>query len=232
MIDCVVVDRKENIDLIQRYSVGYPFFNVVKFFSSSIEAARFIRRNKVDLLLLNTNLDDIDGFEYYNSFSSDIEVVFTSDKPECAVKAFDVSALDFLITPIEENRFLLMLQKVKKHFTLKLNMIQQEDRFIQIRADYSTLNIDLRELLYIEAYGDYLKVYVAGKKAIVTLMTLKSISEKLPDNDFMRVHRSFIVNLTLIESVKGKRINIGVTEIPLSKSYEKDFFERYMKQII
>ncbi len=87
-------------------------------------------------------------------------------------------------------------------------------------------------MLYIEAYGDYLKVYVAGKKAIVTLMTLKSISEKLPDIDFMRVHRSFIVNLTLIESVKGKRINIGVTEIPLSKSYEKDFFERYMKQII
>lgn len=232
MIDCVVVDKNENIDLIQQYCVGYPFFNVIKFFSSSIEAARFIRRNKIHLLVLNTDLEVIDGFEYYNSFSDDIDVVFTSDKAEDAVKAFDVNALDFLLTPIVEKRFLKMLQKVKKHFTFKLNAIQQEERFIQIRADYSTLNIDLRELLYIEAYGDYLKVYMVGKKAIVTLMTLKAISEKLPEIDFMRVHRSFIVNLTLIESVKGKRINIGVTEIPLSKSYEKDFFERYVKQIV
>jgi two-component system LytT family response regulator len=232
MIDCVVVNNEESIELIQQLVVGYPFFNILKFFTNSIEAARYIRRNKVDLLLLNTDLGNIDGFEYYQSFSEDIKVVYTSNQKELAVKAFDVDAIDYLMYPFSERRFLQMLQKAKTVFTLKLNSKQNEERFIQIRADYATLNVDLREIQFIEAFGDYLKIHLIGKKPIVSLMTLKSITDKLPDEGFVRIHRSYIVNLKFIESVKGKRINIGVTELPLSKSFEKDFFQIYVKEIV
>ncbi len=232
MIDCVVVNNEENIELIQQFIVGYTFFNVLKFFTNSIDAARYIRRHKVDLLLLNTDLDNIDGFEYYQSFSEEIKVVYTSCKKDLAIKAFDVDAIDYLHYPFTERRFIQMLQKVKVIFTMKLNSKQNEERFIQIRSDYSTVNVDLREIEYVEAFGDYLKIHLVGKKPIITLMTLKSITDKLPETDFIRIHRSFIVNLKFVESVKGKRINIGVTELPLSKSFEKDFFKTYVKEII
>lgn len=124
-----------------------------------------------------------------------------------------------------------MMDKVQFYFSNKRSIKVNTQSFtIQVRSDYSTINIDLREIVFIETLDDYVKIHLHGKKPILTLMSLKSMLDKLPELDFVRVHRSYIVSLKYIESVRGKRINIGMTELPIGKSHEKIFFERYVKE--
>ena len=124
-----------------------------------------------------------------------------------------------------------MMDKVQFYFSNKRSIKVNTQSFtIQVRSDYSTINIDLREIVFIETLDDYVKINLHGKKPILTLMSLKSMLYKLPENDFVRVHRSYVVSLKYIEFVRGKRINIGMTELPIGKSHEKIFFERYVKE--
>ena len=231
MIECVVIDSQENIERIQQLKSNYSFLNIVKYFTYSIEAARYIRRNNIDVIFMNTHLPTISGFEFYATFPKIIKVVYFSSFKELAYKAYDLDAIDYLLFPYTDLRYNQMMDKVQFYFSNKRSVKVNTQSFtIQVRSDYSTINIDLREIVFIETLDDYVKIHLHGKKPILTLMSLKSMLDKLPELDFVRVHRSYIVSLKYIESVRGKRINIGMTDLPIGKSHEKIFFERYVKE--
>lgn len=231
MIECVVIDSQENIERIQMLKSNYSFLNIVKYFTYSIDAARYIRRNNVDVIFMNTHLPTISGFEFYATFPKTIKVVYFSSFKELAYKAYDLDAIDYLLLPYTDLRYDQMMDKVQFYFSNKRSIKVNTQSFtIQVRSDYSTINVDLREIVFIETLDDYVKIHIHGKKPILTLMSLKSMLDKLPELDFVRVHRSYIVSLKYIESVRGKRINIGMTELPIGKSHEKIFFERYVKE--
>ena len=228
MINCIVVDTEENSKLISQFCEGVQYISVQKTFTNTIEAFRYISRNTIDLLFVNTDFPTISGVEFYKNLNKNLLVVFVSNSKEFAVEAFDLNAVDYLLLPFDLKRFSQTLNKANEIYQIRNKNSNSEEQFLQVRSEYSLVKIALVEIVYIETLDDYIKIHIQGKKPVLTLMSIKKALEKLPEKDFIRVHRSFIVPINRIESVRGKMINLGITEIPIGKSHEEAFFKAYV----
>lgn len=228
MINCIVVDTEENSKLISQFCEGVQYISVQKTFTNTIEASRYISRNTIDLLFINTDFPTISGIEFYKSLNNNLLVVFVSNSKEFAVEAFDLNAVDYLLLPFDLKRFSQTLNKANEIYQIRNKNSNSEEQFLQVRSEYSLVKIALVEIVYIETLDDYIKIHIQGKKPVLTLMSIKKALEKLPEKDFIRVHRSYIVPINRIESVRGKVINLGITEIPIGKSHEEAFFKAYV----
>ena len=228
MINCIVVDTEENSKLISQFCEGVQYISVQKTFTNTIEAFRYISRNTIDLLFVNTDFQTISGIEFYKNLNKNLLVVFVSNSKEFAVEAFDLNAVDYLLLPFDLKRFSQTLNKANEIYQIRNKNSNSEEQFLQVRSEYSLVKIALVEIVYIETLDDYIKIHIQGKKPVLTLMSIKKALEKLPEKDFIRVHRSYIVPINRIESVRGKIINLGITEIPIGKSHEEAFFKAYV----
>ena len=228
MINCIVVDTEENSKLISQFCEGVQYISVQKTFTNTIEASRYISRNTIDLLFINTDFPTISGIEFYKNLNQNLLVVFVSNSKEFAVEAFDLNAVDYLLLPFNLKRFSQTLNKANEIYQIRNKNSNSEEQFLQVRSEYSLVKIALVEIVYIETLDDYIKIHIQGKKPVLTLMSIKKALEKLPEKDFIRVHRSYIVPINRIESVRGKVINLGITEIPIGKSHEEAFFKAYV----
>ena len=228
MINCIVVDTEENSKLISQFCEGVQYILVQKTFTNTIEASRYISRNTIDLLFINTDFPTISGIEFYKNLNQNLLVVFVSNSKEFAVEAFDLNAVDYLLLPFDLKRFSQTLNKANEIYQIRNKNSNSEEQFLQVRSEYSLVKIALVEIVYIETLDDYIKIHIQGKKPVLTLMSIKKALEKLPEKDFIRVHRSYIVPINRIESVRGKVINLGITEIPIGKSHEEAFFKAYV----
>ena len=228
MINCIVVDTEENSKLISQFCDGVQYISVQKTFTNTIEASRYISRNTIDLLFINTDFPTISGIEFYKNLNQNLLVVFVSNSKEFAVEAFDLNAVDYLLLPFDLKRFSQTLNKANEIYQIRNKNSNSEEQFLQVRSEYSLVKIALVEIVYIETLDDYIKIHIQGKKPVLTLMSIKKALEKLPEKDFIRVHRSYIVPINRIESVRGKVINLGITEIPIGKSHEEAFFKAYI----
>jgi DNA-binding LytR/AlgR family response regulator len=228
MINCIVVDTEENSKLISQFCDGVQYISVQKTFTNTIEASRYISRNTIDLLFINTDSPTISGIEFYKNLNQNLLVVFVSNSKEFAVEAFDLNAVDYLFLPFDLKRFSQTLNKLNEIYQIRNKNSNSEEQFLQVRSEYSLVKIALVEIVYIETLDDYIKIHIQGKKPVLTLMSIKKALEKLPEKDFIRVHRSYIVPINRIESVRGKTINLGITEIPIGKSHEEAFFKAYI----
>ncbi len=228
MINCIVVDTEENSKLISQFCDGVQYISVQKTFTNTIEASRYISRNTIDLLFINTDFPTISGIEFYKNLNQNLLVVFVSNSKEFAVEAFDLNAVDYLLLPFNLKRFSQTLNKANEIYQIRNKNSNSEEQFLQVRSEYSLVKIALVEIVYIETLDDYIKIHIQGKKPVLTLMSIKKALEKLPEKDFIRVHRSYIVPINRIESVRGKVINLGITEIPIGKSHEEAFFKAYV----
>ena len=228
MINCIVVDTEENSKLISQFCEGVQYISVQKTFTNTIEASRYISRNTIDLLFINTDFPTISGIEFYKNLNQNLLVVFVSNSKEYAVEAFDLNAVDYLLLPFDLKRFSQTLNKANEIYQIRNKNSNSEEQFLQVRSEYSLVKIALVEIVYIETLDDYIKIHIQGKKPVLTLMSIKKALEKLPEKDFIRVHRSYIVPINRIESVRGKVINLGITEIPIGKSHEEAFFKAYV----
>jgi DNA-binding LytR/AlgR family response regulator len=228
MINCIVVDTEENSKLISQFCDGVQYISVQKTFTNTIEAFRYISRNTIDMLFVNTDFPSISGVEFYKNLNKNLLVVFVSNSKEFAVDAFDLNAVDYLLLPFDLKRFSQTLNKANEIYQIRNKNSNSEEQFLQVRSEYSLVKIALVEIVYIETLDDYIKIHIQGKKPVLTLMSIKKALEKLPEKDFIRVHRSYIVPINRIESVRGKVINLGITEIPIGKSHEEAFFKAYV----
>ena len=228
MINCIVVDTEENSKLISQFCEGVQYISFQKTFTNTIEASRYISRNTIDLLFINTDFPTISGIEFYKNLNQNLLVVFVSNSKEFAVEAFDLNAVDYLLLPFNLKRFSQTLNKANEIYQIRNKNSNSEEQFLQVRSEYSLVKIALVEIVYIETLDDYIKIHIQGKKPVLTLMSIKKALEKLPEKDFIRVHRSYIVPINRIESVRGKVINLGITEIPIGKSHEEAFFKAYV----
>jgi DNA-binding LytR/AlgR family response regulator len=154
-------------------------------------------------------------------------VIFTTAYSEYAVEGFNLNAVDYLLKPFTFERFLQAVSKASDYYRFLHRKDSDLQQYLFIRADYSLVKVMLEDILFVEGLDDYLKIHLAGRKPLVARMTMKNILEKLPEKDFIRVHRSFIVPLSKINKVKNKMIFIGDKSIPIGSSYEKLFFEIY-----
>jgi DNA-binding LytR/AlgR family response regulator len=177
----------------------------------------------VDILFLDIQMPDINGIELSRIINKkNTAVVFTTAFSEYAVEGFNVDAVDYLLKPIEYDRFLKSVYKAKEYVDYLTSQELQEG-YIFVKSDYQMVKVNLKEILYIEGLDDYIKIYLPGR-SILTLMTLKTIAQKLPTREFIRVHRSYIAPISKIEHISKSKIKIGDREIPIGVSYSESFF--------
>ena len=218
MIHCIAIDDEPlALQLVQEYCAKISFLKLEKTFTNTDEAIAFMQSNPVDLLFLDIQIPDITGIQFYKGLSEKPPVIFTTAYKDFAVEGFNVDAVDYLLKPFEYDRFLKACYKAKEYIEfLSSQEVQLNSLFIKV--NYEIMKINLKDIDLIEALDDYIKIYIKPNP-VLTLMTLKSIQEKLPPRDFVRIHRSFIIPIAKIEKFSKSKVWIAGKEIPIGSSY-------------
>ncbi|MEI6265767.1 MAG: LytTR family DNA-binding domain-containing protein [Sphingobacteriia bacterium] len=218
MIKCIAIDDEPlALQVIQEYCQRISFLSLEKVFTNTDEAKEYLKNNKIEILFLDIQMPDINGLQFYKSLPTKPIVVFTTAYKDYAVEGFSVDAIDYLLKPFEYDRFLKACYKAKEYVEfLSSQELQLNSLFVKV--NYEIMKINLKDIELIEALDDYIKIYIKPTP-VLTLMTLKSITEKLPSRDFLRVHRSFIVPIHKIEKFSKTKVFVIGKEIPIGSSY-------------
>ncbi|HRH65613.1 MAG TPA: LytTR family DNA-binding domain-containing protein [Bacteroidia bacterium] len=225
MIHAIAIDDEPPaLRVLENFCSRVDTVMLQKTFTRTDEAMKYLEKFPVDLIFLDIHMPAISGIDFYKTIRQDILVIFVTAHSRYAVDGFNLSAVDFLLKPFTFERFQQAVKRANDLKSLSLTAEPAQDQFLFVRADYSLLKIPLAEILYIEGLDDYIKIHTENQKTIVARMTLKAIQEKLNANTFIRVHRSFIVPLNRIESVRNRSIKIAEAEIPIGNSYAEVFF--------
>jgi DNA-binding LytR/AlgR family response regulator len=230
MISAIAIDDEPPaLKVLEVFCAKTDFIDLQKTFNKPAEAQKHLRKFPVDLVFLDINMPSINGLELHREISQDTMVIFTTAYSEYAVEGFNLNAVDYLLKPFTLKRFLQSMEKVKEVYNFRKVKTQEGPQYLLVRADYSLVKIDLEEILFIEGLDDYLKIHLTNGKPVIARMTIKSVVEKLPSHLFIRVHRSYVVPLKKIASVRNKVIAIGTEEIPIGSSYEEIFLKLFNK---
>ena len=230
MITAIALDDEPPaLKVLENFCDRVDFVDLVKTFTNPDEAIKHINKFPVDLLFLDIRMPSVSGLQFRRQVPQDIMVIFTTAYSEYAVEGFNVNAVDYLLKPFAFDRFLQAVNKAHDYYKFFHHHESAVQQYLFVRADYSLVKIMLEDILFIEGLDDYLKINLAGRKPIVARMTMKAMLERLPETNFIRVHRSFIVPLSRIDKVRNKTIYIGDKTIPLGSSYESGFFEAYSR---
>ena len=230
-ITCVIVDDEPMaLNLVESYVEKTPFLDFKKKCSSAIEAMEYIKTNPVDLLFLDIQMPDLTGIEFSKMLPKETRVIFTTAFDQYALEGFKVEALDYLLKPFDYAEFLAAANKANTWFELvkgkKQSILSEEKEFLFVKSEYKQLRVRLADVLYFEGLKDYIKIWLKNNpKPILTLMSLKSLEEELPETQFMRVHRSFIVALNNIDVIERSQIIINEQRITVSEHYKPKFLE-------
>jgi DNA-binding LytR/AlgR family response regulator len=218
MMRCIAVDDEPlALQLIEEYASRISFLSLQKTFTDPDEARAWIKENDVELLFLDIQMPDINGLDFYKSLSKRPPVIFTTAYSEFAAEGFNVDEVDYLLKPFEYDRFLKGVFKAREYLEfLSSQEVQMASIFIKV--DYQLMKINLKDVELIEGLDDYIRIHTKPRP-VLTLMTLKSLQEKLPQSEFVRIHRSYIVPVSKIESFGKSKIKISGKEIPVGSSY-------------
>ena len=228
MIKAIAIDDEPlALELISRFCSKHAAIQLEKTFTKPSAALAYLQKFPVDLVFLDIQMPSVTGLALSKILPENVRIIFTTAFSEHALDAYELNAIDYLLKPFEESRFSKAVDKAVDFFRLKNQNENPADNYLFIRADYKLIKIPLAEILYIEGLGDYLKVHYGDNKLVVARMTMKNILAKLTPNEFLRVHRSFIVPFSKIETVRNKTIHIKEQEIPIGTSYENEFFEKF-----
>ncbi|WP_299247740.1 LytTR family DNA-binding domain-containing protein [uncultured Lacinutrix sp.] len=230
-ISCVIVDDEPMaLNLVESYVNKTSFLELKQKCSSAIEAMEFIKEHPVDLLFLDIQMPDLTGIEFSKMLPKETRVIFTTAFDQYALEGFKVEALDYLLKPFDYAEFLAAANKASTWFKLlkgkSQNEVSEAKEFLFVKSEYKQLRIKLSDVLYFEGLKDYIKIWLKDNpKPILTLMSLKSLQEELPETQFLRVHRSFIVSLKNIEVIERSQIIINDQRITVSEQYKPAFLE-------
>lgn len=228
MIKCIAIDD-EPLALRQmgNYIEKIPGLNLIQSFASALKALEFLHENEVDLMVVDINMPDLTGMEFVKSLTNPPKVIFTTAYREYAVEGFQVDASDYLVKPISFAAFSKAFEKtIQRYFSPRKasESIQHDEKFLFIKSEYKVVRINLSDIKYIEGMRDYVRIHQVNEKPIMALLTMSKIMEHLPSKSFMRVHRSYIVNLDKIQTIERNRIIFDKDKyIPVSEQYKDDF---------
>ena len=233
-INCIAIDDEPlALDIIRAYCAKVPFLNLSATFSNALDTMEYLRHNTVDLMFLDIQMEELTGIQLLNSLKNKPLVIFTTAYDQYAIQGFDLDVLDYLLKPIPFERFvkaankaLEQLQKEKLPQSEKQEraVISNPNSFFFVKTETRMEKVNVSEVLYVEGMGDYWRI-VTKNRRIMTLMNAKGIEEILREPEFCRVHKSFFVAVEKIEFVERKQIKIGEILIPISDTYQKNFFD-------
>ncbi len=232
-ISCIAIDDEPlAVKKISAYIQKTPFLELVAECRSAFEAMEIISKHPVQLLFIDINMPDLNGMEFVKSLAVKPYIVFTTAYSEYAVEGFQVDAADYLLKPVTYNSFLKAANKVKNLIDLTTGSQKESTRatvsHLFVKSDYKLIRIELDDIKYIESQHEYIKIHLISSAPVVTQLSMKAIEEQLPADRFMRVHRSFIVNLTKISVIDRNRVVFdGKVYIPVSDQ-QKNKFQEYI----
>jgi DNA-binding LytR/AlgR family response regulator len=229
-INCLVVDDEPPaLLLMEKYINAVPLLHLAGKCANAVDAMSILQQRPIDLIFLDIQMPQILGTDFIRTLVNPPRVVFTTAFRKFAIEGFELDAVDYLLKPIAFERFLKAVNKVMK-LNLPVGQVfpqdvtpkkEPEQTFLFLRADRKNLKIQLHEILFIESLKDYVKV-VTKDRSIVSKQSISAIEESLPEEAFLRIHRSFIVSLSKIESFTAGVIQIGKYELPVSRSYRHE----------
>lgn len=236
-LKCAIVDDEPlALNLMESYVKKTPFLELCGNYNSAITALNDIRNKEIDLLFWDIQMPDLNGLEFAKMLPKNIRVIFTTAFNQYAIEGFKANAIDYLLKPVSYNEFLAAANKAVEWFNMarqNTNIETPESDFIYVKSDYKLRQIRLDDIIYIEGLKDYLKIYIeSDSKPILSLISMKSMEERLPSPRFMRVHRSFIVQVSKVQVIDKGQIIFGKNRIPISDSYKNDFYEYLNKYIL
>ncbi|MGP1436189.1 MAG: LytR/AlgR family response regulator transcription factor [Phocaeicola sp.] len=231
-ITCAIVDDEPlAISLLENFVRRTPFLELKASYNDSVQAITELKAHPVNLLFLDIQMPDLDGMELSRMVPSETRIIFTTAFKEYAFDSYEVNALDFLLKPIRYNKFLASVEKAKNWFEMLSSQKQDLRESFYLRVDGELKRVDIANIIYVCGMKDYVMFYLKNeKRPLVTHLTMKAVEEMLPSNDFMRVHRSYIISLNKIRSVdRNNCIYIGDEVIHVTDAY-KELFDQYLKK--
>ncbi|MDR6809598.1 DNA-binding LytR/AlgR family response regulator [Dyadobacter sp. BE34] len=234
-ITCMIIDDETLArKLLTDYVSKIPSLDLVATCANAIEAWAVLKSRRVDLLFLDVQMPDINGISFMQTLGKSQLTVFTTAYTEYAVKSYELDALDYLVKPIAFERFFQAVGKAMDRLgtrnTIRQNVLADiEQDYIFIKSDAKTYKVTLGDIDYLEAYGEYVLIHRSADR-LMTLMQLGKMEEILPASQFMRVHRSFIIQFSKIDAIQGNSIWIGKKEIPVSRTYREALIQRVQQR--
>ncbi len=229
-IKCVAIDDEPlSLQLIEKYVSKFPALKLVHTFDDAISGAEYLRANKIDLLFIDINMPDITGIDLVRALDEKPMTIFTTAYKKFAIEGFELDALDYLVKPIPFVRFEKAVSKAIAFYQYKNSPQPVEEEALFVRSEYKLVRIELKDIEYIESVEDYIKIHLTNERPVLSLMTLKSLLEKLPEAKFKRIHRSYIVPVAKIRSVTNRKVKLNSVELPISDSYIA-FVNEWMKK--
>ena len=227
-VKCIAIDDEPlALKQVASYIQQIPFLELAGECSSAFEALEILESEQIDLMFVDINMPDLNGLEFVKSLTTKPLLIFTTAYSEYALEGFKVDALDYLLKPFSFAEFSKSASKARTQFKLLKNepeKLESNDDYLFIKSEYKLVRINLNDVLYIEGMKEYVRIHLSGQKPVMTLLSMKSLEEKLPDDNFMRVHRSYIVNLKKVTVVERFRIVFNdKVRIPVSENYKEKF---------
>ena len=236
---CVIIDDEPlAVDVIENYVQQVGGIEIVAKCNNPLDAFTILNKNQVDLIFLDIEMPNLTGIELVKTLDNIPQFIFTTAYPQYALEGFDLNATDYLVKPIPFNRFLKAISRAKEKFELENKTIEKirsiphkqdsiNKDFIFVKSEYDNVKINTADIMYMQGLKDYIKIIlVNSNKSILTLSSFKDIQEKLSVNQFIRVHRSYIVNTSFIKSIQKTKIVIDDIRIPIGETYKDEVFKR------
>lgn len=231
-IKCVIVDDEPlAVNLLESYVNQFPDLEIAEKFTHPVKALEFIKHNLVDLLFIDIQMPDLNGLQVTAQIPYKPIIIFTTAYSQYALEGFKADAVDYLLKPIDFPEFQKAVYKAMELIELrksKKTNIEFNKDFLFIKSEYKIIRINFSEIIYIQGMSEYVKIHLTGRKPIMSLLSLKALENQLPDKQFMRVHKSYIVNLQKINTIERNEIVYDDgTIIPVSQQY-KDAFQTFL----
>lgn len=227
-IRCLAIDDEPlALKQISSYIDNTPFLENVALCQSAFEAIEQLSKHEIDLMFVDINMPDINGMDFVKSLTNRPQVIFTTAYSEYAMEGFQVDAIDYILKPISYNVFLKSVTKAKTWFELnqkQVETVQTSQECLFVKSEYKLIKILLSDIKYIESANEYIQIHLNNEPPVTTLIRLKTMEEQLPGDKFMRVHRSFIVNLDKVKVIDRNRIVFDEKVfIPIGDQYKENF---------
>jgi DNA-binding LytR/AlgR family response regulator len=219
---CIIVDDEPVArKIIREFTAQVPFLELVGEFENVAKTKAFLHNDHADLLFLDIEMPKMSGVDYLKRSTVDPLVILTTAFPEYALEGYELDIIDYLLKPIAFSRFLKAVQKAKEFNDIRHNQVlMPHPSYLFVRSEKRIEKIELKDILYIESFGNYVNIYT-GQKKILAYLTLKGLESQLPPQEFIKIHQSFLVAFAHISAIEGNQVFINNKPLPISRNYRE-----------
>jgi DNA-binding LytR/AlgR family response regulator len=232
-LSCIIVDDEPVArKILQEFTEQVPFLDLLGKFESAMKAEEFLKSNKPDIIFVDIEMPKVSGLQMLKRTNIESMVILTTAFPQYALDGYELDIIDYLLKPFALHRFLKAVQKAKDFYDMKTQSTNATPpSYIFIKSEKRIEKVELRDILYAEVLGNYMTIHTERKK-IIAYLTMKSLESQLSPADFIKIHQSFLVNRSKIESVEGNDLKVGTKSLPISRNYRESVTTLINKRLL